>query len=95
MAAAKEKGLEPLAMVILLQKTEVPVEELATEYLDAEKEVNTVEDAIAGAMDIIAEMIADEADYRIALRDLTTKQGKMVSVAKDEEEQAMWRERRL
>ena len=87
---AKEKGLEPLAMVILLQKTEVPVEELATEYLDAEKEVNTVEDAIAGAMDIIAEMIADEADYRIALRDLTTKQGKMVSVAKDEEEQSVY-----
>ncbi len=87
---AKEKGLEPLAMVILLQKTDVPVEELATEYLDAEKEVNTVEDAIAGAMDIIAEMIADEADYRIALRDLTTKQGKMVSVAKDEEEQSVY-----
>ena len=87
---AKEKGLEPLAMVILLQKTDVPVEELATEYLDAEKEVNTVEEAIAGAMDIIAEMIADEADYRIALRDLTTKQGKMVSVAKDEEEQSVY-----
>ncbi len=87
---AKEKGLEPLAMVILLQKTEEPVEALAAEYLDAEKEVNTVEEAIAGAMDIIAEMIADEADYRIALRDLTTKQGKMVSVAKDAEEQSVY-----
>ena len=87
---AKEKGLEPLAMLIMLQKTEVPVEEVAASYLDKEKEVCTVEDAIAGAMDIIAEMIADEADYRIALREITTKQGKIVSVAKDEEEQSVY-----
>ena len=87
---AKEKGLEPLAQLILLQQTEEPLEELAKEYLSEEKEVTTVEDAIAGAMDIIAEQISDEADYRIYIRDLTTKQGKMSSVAKDEEAESVY-----
>lgn len=87
---AKEKGLEPLANLILLQKLENPLEEVAAEYVDEEKEVNTAEDAIAGAMDIIAEMISDEADYRIALRDMIQKQGKIVSVAKDAEEQSVY-----
>lgn len=61
---AKEKGLEPLAAVITLQKMSRPVEEEAKAYVNPEKEVNTVAEAIAGARDIIAESISDEADYR-------------------------------
>ncbi len=87
---AKEKGLEPLAALIMLQKTEVPLEEAAKEYISEEKEVASAEEAIAGAMDIIAEYISDEADYRIYIRDLTTKQGKIVSVAKDPEAQSVY-----
>ena len=82
---AKEKGLEPLAALITLQKTVIPVEEAAKGYISEEKDVKTVGDAIAGAKDIIAEYISDEADYRIHIRDLTTKQGKVMSVAKDAE----------
>lgn len=87
---AKEKGLEPLAQLILLQQMEEPLEELAKAYLSEEKEVTTVEDAIAGAMDIIAEQISDEADYRIYIRELTIKQGKISSVAKDEEAESVY-----
>lgn len=87
---AKEKGLEPLAALIMLQKLEVPLEEAAKEYISEEKEVNSAEEAIAGAKDIIAEYISDEADYRIYIRDLTTKQGKITSVAKDPEEQSVY-----
>ena len=87
---AKEKGLEPLAALIMLQKLDMPLEEAASEYISEEKEVASAEEAIAGAKDIIAEYISDEADYRIHIRDLTTKQGKMVSVAKDAEEQSVY-----
>ena len=87
---AKEKGLEPLSALILLQKLEMPLEEAAAEYISDEKDVATAEDAIAGAMDIIAEYISDEADYRIYIRDLTAKQGKITSVAKDAEEQSVY-----
>ena len=73
---AKEKGLEPLANQIYLQmeKTGDPLL-IAGEYINEEKEVNTAEDAIAGAMDIIAEMISDDADYRKAIRELTFDKG--------------------
>ena len=77
---AKEKGLEPLAAVITLQKTKQPVEELAAKYIDSEKGVNTVEEAIAGAKDIIAEGISDEADYRKYIRDITMNTGKIMSI---------------
>ena len=87
---AKEKGLEPLSALILLQKLDMPLEEAAAEYISEEKDVATAEDAIAGAMDIIAEYISDEADYRIYIRDLTAKQGKISSVAKDPEEQSVY-----
>jgi uncharacterized protein len=87
---AKEKGVEPLAELILLQKLEMPLEEAAAEYISEEKEVATAVDAIEGAKDIIAEYISDEADYRIYIRDLTTKQGKMISNAKDEEAQSVY-----
>ena len=87
---AKEKGLEPLAALIMLQRLEMPLEEAAAEYISEEKEVDSVEEAIEGAKDIIAESISDEADYRIYIRELTTKQGKITSVAKDEEEQSVY-----
>lgn len=79
---AKEKGLEPLANLIVMQMLTKPVEE-AKEFLSEEKEVHTVEDAIAGAMDIIAESISDEADYRIYIRKVTMQEGTITSVAKD------------
>ncbi len=87
---AKEKGLEPLAALIMLQKLEMSLEEAAAKYISEEKEVATAEEAIEGAKDIIAEHISDEADYRIYIRNLTTKQGKIVSVAKDAEEQSVY-----
>ena len=62
---AREKGLGPLADIILLQMTKKPLEEEAKAFLSEEKEVKTVEEAISGARDIIAEHISDEADYRI------------------------------
>ena len=87
---AKEKGLEPLAALIMLQRMDLPLEEAAAEYISEEKEVASAEEAIEGAKDIIAESISDEADYRIYIRELTTKQGKITSVAKDEEEQSVY-----
>ena len=87
---AKEKGLEPLANLILLQMTKRPLEEDAKEYLSDEKEVLTVEDAIAGAKDILAEQVSDEADYRMHIRDLTMKKGILISTAKTEEEASVY-----
>ena len=87
---AKEKGLEGLANIILLQMTEKPLEEEAEEYVSEEKEVASVEDAIQGAMDIIAESIADEADYRFYIRKLTMDEGMIVSTAKKEEEKSVY-----
>ena len=87
---AKEKGLEPLAAVITLQKTKEPIEEVAKEYVNAEKEVKTVKEAIDGAKDIIAESISDEADYRIWIRKITEKKGKVISAAKDEKAESVY-----
>lgn len=87
---AKEKGLEPLADIILQQTTEKTLEEEASEFLNPEKEVKTTEDAIAGAMDIIAEGISDEADYRKYIRDITMKKGKITSTAKDPEAESVY-----
>ncbi len=87
---AKEKGLDPLANVIMLQMTKTPLVEEAEKYIDAEKEVNSAEDAIAGAKDIIAEYISDEADYRIRIREMTMKEGKIVSTAKDKETESVY-----
>ena len=87
---AKERGLEPLAEIIISQKADKAVSEIAADYVDPEKEVNTAEDAIAGAMDIIAEQISDEADYRIWIRDITEKQGRIISTAKDAEAESVY-----
>ncbi len=87
---AKEKGLEPLAALIMLQRLEMPLEAAAASYVSAEKEVGSAVEAIAGAKDIIAEYISDEADYRIYIRELTVKQGKLLSTAKNPEEQSVY-----
>ncbi len=87
---AKEKGLDGLAALILAQETAVPLEQAAMEYLSEEKEVRTVEEAIAGAMDIIAEDISDEAEHRSYIRDVTTKEGTLVSVAKDAKQESVY-----
>lgn len=80
---AKEKGLEPLANIILLQMTKESLETEAEPFLNSEKGVETPADAIAGAMDILAENISDEANYRKYIRDLTMRTGKIISAAKD------------
>ena len=87
---AKEKGLEDLADIILLQMTDRSLEEEAAEYLSEEKGVSTAQDAIQGAMDIIAESVADEADYRFYIRKLTMEEGILVSSAKDEKEKSVY-----
>ena len=87
---AKEKGLEPLANLILLQMTKKPLEEEAEAYIDAEKEVNTVQEALDGASDIIAEAVSDEADYRIRIRELTMQKGMLTSAAKDPDTESVY-----
>ena len=87
---AKEKGLEPLANIITLQMTDKPLQQEAAAFISEEKDVKTAEEAIAGAMDIIAEAVSDEASYRIYIRKLTVKEGKIISVAKDEKAQSVY-----
>ena len=87
---AKEKGLEPLASYILLQNATVPLEETAKDYVSEEKGVETPEDAIAGALDILAEGISDEAVYRTWIRNRTMKKGTLVSEAKDEKTESVY-----
>ena len=84
---AKEKGLEPLALALFAQGSGLPEpEELAKEYIAPEKGVETVEDALAGASDIIAEMISDNADIRSRLRDLISAKAVLKSEAATEED---------
>ena len=87
---AKEKGLEPLAALITLQKIGEPLETAAKEYVSEEKGVATAEDAIAGAKDIIAEAISDNADYRSWIRRTTMKKGKVTSTAKEPEAESVY-----
>ena len=87
---AKEKGLEPLANIILLQMTDKSLEEEAKAFVSEEKEVTTVEDAISGAKDIVAESISDKADYRSEIRERTFRKGMLVSTAKKPEETSVY-----
>lgn len=87
---AKEKGLEPLAALITLQQTKEPLENEAAKYLSEEKGVGSAEEAIAGAKDIIAESISDEADYRIWIRKITMQKGKLISTAKDPKAESVY-----
>lgn len=87
---AKEKGLEPLAAAITWQKMAEPVEEAAKQYVSEEKGVATVEEAIAGARDIIAEFVSDKANYRSFIRNVTMKKGSLVSQAKDPDQESVY-----
>ncbi len=87
---AKEKGLDGLAEVILAQTTDKTMEEEAAAYVSEEKEVKNAKEAIAGAMDIIAETISDNADYRKYIREATMKEGMIASLAKDEKAQSVY-----
>lgn len=93
-SVAKEKGLEPFAEFILAQEAAAPIEEEAAKYIredeDEAKSVKSVEEALQGAEDIIAERISDEADYRIYIRDVTMKEGKLVTAAKDEKAESVY-----
>ncbi|MFR7992013.1 MAG: Tex family protein [Lachnospiraceae bacterium] len=83
--AAREKGLGPLADALMEQRSGLSAAELAASFVDEDKGVPTAEDAIAGARDILAEMIADEPDYRRVLREQTLNKGNIVSQLKSEE----------
>ena len=87
---AKERGLLPLAQILLLQKTNRPALEEAAAFVDGEKGVETAEDALAGARDIIAENISDDATYRKWIREKTMRQGRLVSEAKDEKARSVY-----
>lgn len=87
---AKEKGLEPLAEYILRQQATEPVLNEAAKYVSEEKEVKTAEEALQGAQDIIAEMISDDADHRLYIRNITVEEGIVTSTAKDEKAQSVY-----
>ena len=86
---AKEKGLEPLADYIMEQNAAEPVEQNAAGYVNDDT-VKSVKDAIDGAKDIIAERISDMADYRTYIRDITMKEGTLVTAAKDEKAESVY-----
>lgn len=87
---AKDKGLEGLANIIMLQMTRTPIVKEAEAYVSEEKGVADTSEAIAGAMDIIAENISDTADYRTHIRDLTTRHGVLRTTAKDPEAESVY-----
>ena len=87
---AKEKGLEPLAAVIMLQKSMEPLEKIAEAYISQEKSVVSASEAVAGARDIIDESISDNADYRSWIRKITMNKGKVISTAKDSEAESVY-----
>lgn len=82
---AKEQGLEPLSNIIFEQETKESIEEIAKNYINEEKGILSIQDAINGAKDIIAEIISDNAEYRTIIRTETLKKGLILSNAKKEE----------
>ena len=89
-SVAKEKGLDGLAQIILSQETQQPLIAEAEPYVDEEKGVKNVKDALQGAMDIIAEQISDNAEFRTYIRETTFEEGKLISQAKDEKAQSVY-----
>lgn len=89
-AIAKEKGLQPLADLISLQMTKIPLEKEAEAFLSEEKEVLTVEDALGGAKDILAETVSDDAAFRMRIREMTVREGMLTAEAKDENAQSVY-----
>ncbi len=82
---AREKGLEPLANLLLLQQSKEPMPEVAERYVNPKKGVESAQDALDGASDILAEMVADDPDYRAEIREKTFKTGTIVTKGKTEE----------
>lgn len=89
-SVAKEKGLDGLAEYILKQNADQPLSAEAAKYISEEKEVKDEKEALQGAKDIIAEMISDEADYRMYIRKITMEEGMLTSTAKDEKAQSVY-----
>lgn len=89
-SVAKEKGLDGLAAIILAQETAKSLIEEAEPFVNEEKEVKNVKEALQGAMDIIAEQISDNADYRSYIREATFEEGRLISQAKDEKTQSVY-----
>ena len=89
-SVAKEKGLEPLAQLIMEQEITTDILAEAAQYISEDKEVKTAQEALQGAKDILAEAISDEADYRTYIRQITLEEGKLVSLAKDEKAQSVY-----
>ncbi len=89
-SVAKEKGLEPLAQMIMEQEIKTDILNEASRYISEEKGVKTAEEALQGAKDILAETISDEADYRTYIRDITMAEGRLVTTAKDEKAQSVY-----
>lgn len=89
---AKEKGLEPLAEIIVKQESKCDPVAVAEEYVDEEKGVANVEDALQGAMDIIAETVSDNAEIRKRIRNLANVNGVISSVAVDAEKDSVYRQ---
>ena len=89
-SVAKERGLEPLALYIRLQNAKEDVAIEASKYVDPDKDIPDVNAAIAGAMDIIAETISDDADYRAYIRKATFEEGFILTTAKDKELQSVY-----
>ncbi|KPU26892.1 hypothetical protein TR13x_07700 [Caloranaerobacter sp. TR13] len=88
---AKERGLEPLANIILAQETvEISLEDLAKQFVNEEKGVNNIDDAYNGAKDIIAEIISDNAEFRRVIRNVTFNKGLIVSKVVDEEIESVY-----
>ncbi|NLL92606.1 MAG: RNA-binding transcriptional accessory protein [Clostridiales bacterium] len=87
---AKEKGLEPLSNIITLQMCTTSLEEEASKYISDEKGVTSAQEAIQGAQDIIAESISDEAEFRTYIRNITFKEGKLITAAKDEKAESVY-----
>ena len=87
---AKAKGLEPLAEIILNQEEKTDIVKIAEEYINEEKEVNTVEEAIQGALDIIAEMISDNPEYRKLIKQIIYSKGVIKTVATKPEEKSAY-----
>ncbi len=89
-SVAKERGLEGLAQIILAQETQNTLIAEAEPYVNEEKEVKNVKEALQGAMDIIAEQISDNAEFRTYIREATFEEGKLISQAKDEKAQSVY-----
>ena len=87
---ARERGLDGLAMIIRLCATKLSLDEEAAPYVNPDKEVPTIKDAVNGALDIIAEEISDNADFRAHIRNITFKEGLLVSSARDSEAESVY-----